>query len=164
MRINLLSCRINSLSRVASGWNTGTHTAGSSRVGAVRFALSCYTHEPRRAHKTNIPNSHILPPTTGLQLFLMWQEGAGGRRASELGVGRAPGGVVRNSVRRPNTMFQPQMGHISSPQSTNLLLPSLHTLNVWRGKKKEGGVGIWEREKCPLLPQKMLILIARRSL
>lgn len=124
-------------------------TAGAE-FGAVRFALSCYTHEPRRAHKTNIPNSHILPPTTGLQLFLMWQEGAGEEGCWARGRGGCRGGVARNSVRRPNTMFQPQMGHISSPQSTNLLLPSLHTLNVWRGKKR--GWGGYMREGATSSP------------
>lgn len=110
------------------------------RAAGAEWRLSPVTHTSRGAHTKQ---------TYQIATSYRRQQGCncsscdrrGRREEGLLGSGRGgePGGVVRNSVRRPNTMFQPQMGHISSPQSTNLLLPSLHTLNVWRGK--EGGRG-----------------------
>lgn len=138
----MLSCRINSLSRVVSGWNTGTHSW--RRVGAVRFALSCYTHEPRRAHKTNIPNSHILPPTTGLQLFLMWQEGAGDEGGWARG-GEGAGGEWRGiACEGLIQCFSPRWV-TSVAHNQQICFCQVYTLlNVWRGKK--GGWGGYMRD------------------
>lgn len=101
-------------------------------------------------HKINTPNTHIL---------LTQQQCCNCFSCDRRGVSCWAEGVAGNSVRRPNTMFQPQMGHISSPQSTNLALPSLHALHV-----KRDGKGKREKPVSSFIPPPMLLFIACHSL
>lgn len=103
---------------------THTHTAAAAGFGlSISGPVSRYIHSAAHTRKINTPNTHIL---------LTQQQYCNCFSCDRRGVSCWAEGVAENSVRRPNTMFQPQMGHISSPQSTNLALPSLHALHVKR--------------------------------